>query len=273
MLSSSSSITCLPVWLTYVIFVSACVHRLLTLMLYVYRERQLYIECNYLLLTCMKEVPNFTEERDKFPGDSLKSPQKMNLHENTVFTCMYVVYHVHSYTHCLFQMLVDTLLLCFCEDVKVNDGSEEKPYFMSKNLMVSKSNVVMMWCRHKHLSPSLALIVGWVLGVISDRLISTSVCIVCRVRYFTMDIIGIRENHSKWIWRSPSHDKTCYLSSLMAISNYCQYFRMLYLYLRWPHTFMLFAADYTRFFWCYLNLKYWARFLSYHKIVSHGYQP
>lgn len=35
-----------------------------------------------------------------------------------------------------FQMLVDTLLLCFCEDVKINDGTEEKPYFMSKNLMV-----------------------------------------------------------------------------------------------------------------------------------------
>ena len=33
-------------------------------------------------------------------------------------------------------MLVDTLLLCFCEDVKIDDGTEEKPYYMSKNLMV-----------------------------------------------------------------------------------------------------------------------------------------
>ena len=36
----------------------------------------------------------------------------------------------------VFQMLVDTLLLCFCEDVKIDDGTEEKPYYMSKNLMV-----------------------------------------------------------------------------------------------------------------------------------------
>ena len=38
----------------------------------------------------------------------------------------------------VFQMLVDTLLLCFCEDVKINDGTEEKPYYMSKNLMVRR---------------------------------------------------------------------------------------------------------------------------------------
>lgn len=29
---------------------------------------------------------------------------------------------------------VDTLFLCFLEDVQRNDGSDEKPYFMSPNL-------------------------------------------------------------------------------------------------------------------------------------------
>ena len=46
-------------------------------------------------------------------------------------------------------MLVDTLLLCFCEDVKINDGTEEKPYFMSKHLMVLslyKYSVITVLC-------------------------------------------------------------------------------------------------------------------------------
>jgi solute carrier family 44 protein 1 (choline transporter-like protein) len=35
------------------------------------------------------------------------------------------------------QITIDTLFLCFCEDCERNDGVT-KPYFMSKNLMVSK---------------------------------------------------------------------------------------------------------------------------------------
>ena len=34
-------------------------------------------------------------------------------------------------------MVVDTLLLCFCEDCQMNDGSPGKEYFMSPSLMVS----------------------------------------------------------------------------------------------------------------------------------------
>ncbi|XP_037300766.1 choline transporter-like 2 isoform X3 [Manduca sexta] len=42
----------------------------------------------------------------------------------------------------VYAMAVDTLFLCFLEDCERNDGSAEKPYFMSKNLMkiVSKRN-------------------------------------------------------------------------------------------------------------------------------------
>lgn len=36
----------------------------------------------------------------------------------------------------VFTMAVDTLFLCFLEDSERNDGSPEKPYFMSKNLML-----------------------------------------------------------------------------------------------------------------------------------------
>ncbi len=32
----------------------------------------------------------------------------------------------------VYEMAVDTVFLCFLEDVERNDGSEERPYFMSK---------------------------------------------------------------------------------------------------------------------------------------------
>ena len=44
---------------------------------------------------------------------------------------------VHVFWFCVSQMVIDTLLLCFCEDMKLNDGSSERPYYMSDSLMVS----------------------------------------------------------------------------------------------------------------------------------------
>ena len=35
----------------------------------------------------------------------------------------------------VYTMAVDTLLLCVLEDLERNDGSKERPYFMSKGLM------------------------------------------------------------------------------------------------------------------------------------------
>ncbi|XP_071800212.1 choline transporter-like protein 1 isoform X2 [Asterias amurensis] len=40
----------------------------------------------------------------------------------------------------VYEMAVDTLLLCFCEDVRINDGSAEKPYFMDADLMEFVTN-------------------------------------------------------------------------------------------------------------------------------------
>lgn len=42
----------------------------------------------------------------------------------------------------VYTMAVDTLFLCFLEDLEMHDGSPEKPYFMSKNLMkiLNKTN-------------------------------------------------------------------------------------------------------------------------------------
>jgi hypothetical protein len=34
-------------------------------------------------------------------------------------------------------MIIDSLLVCFCEDCKANDGTEERPYYMTNSLRVS----------------------------------------------------------------------------------------------------------------------------------------
>ncbi|KAK3794487.1 hypothetical protein RRG08_003640 [Elysia crispata] len=44
--------------------------------------------------------------------------------------------------HCfisVYEMIVNALLLCFCEDRDLNDGSSERPYFGSRNLMARLS--------------------------------------------------------------------------------------------------------------------------------------
>ena len=34
-------------------------------------------------------------------------------------------------------MVIDAIMICFCDDCKTNDGSEEHPYFMSNSLKVN----------------------------------------------------------------------------------------------------------------------------------------
>ena len=33
-------------------------------------------------------------------------------------------------------MVIDAIMVCFCEDCRANDGSEERPYYMSNSLKV-----------------------------------------------------------------------------------------------------------------------------------------
>lgn len=44
----------------------------------------------------------------------------------------YVIAHIFF---SVYEMAVDTLFLCFLDDIERNDGSEQKPYFMGKELM------------------------------------------------------------------------------------------------------------------------------------------
>ena len=40
------------------------------------------------------------------------------------------------------QMIIDTMLLCFCHDCDINDGTPERPYYAGASLMVSSYRVV-----------------------------------------------------------------------------------------------------------------------------------
>ncbi|CAH0553591.1 unnamed protein product [Brassicogethes aeneus] len=52
-----------------------------------------------------------------------------------VVMIMIITYLISSIFFNVYSMAVDTLFLCFLEDCERNDGSAERPYFMSKNLM------------------------------------------------------------------------------------------------------------------------------------------
>lgn len=45
-----------------------------------------------------------------------------------IATCFFSVY----------EMAIDTLFLCFLQDSEINDGSKEKPFFMSKYINLEK---------------------------------------------------------------------------------------------------------------------------------------
>ncbi|XP_011563044.3 choline transporter-like 2 isoform X2 [Plutella xylostella] len=63
--------------------------------------------------------------------------QGQRLHYNYVPAIILAVatYLITTIFFNVYAMAVDTLFLCFLEDCERNDGSVEKPYFMSKNLM------------------------------------------------------------------------------------------------------------------------------------------
>ncbi|XP_039264968.2 choline transporter-like protein 1 [Styela clava] len=65
----------------------------------------------------------------------------MRFHPNLTYIAAPVgIVAIFAYliAHCflsIYEMAIDTLLLCFCEDCRVNDGTPGREYFMSKSLM------------------------------------------------------------------------------------------------------------------------------------------
>ncbi|XP_017039014.1 choline transporter-like 2 [Drosophila ficusphila] len=65
------------------------------------------------------------------------NPEIIQLHYNAVPTTVVVIaaFLITSVFFGVYSTAVDTLFLCFLEDCERNDGSPEKPFFMSKQLM------------------------------------------------------------------------------------------------------------------------------------------
>merc|ERR1719350_1503496 len=60
---------------------------------------------------------------------------KLNYYFVPVIVITIGAYFIASCFFSVYAMAVDTLFLCFLVDMEKNDGSREKPYFMSKKLM------------------------------------------------------------------------------------------------------------------------------------------
>ncbi|XP_024154020.1 choline transporter-like protein 4 isoform X1 [Oryzias melastigma] len=83
----------------------------------------------------------FFSGRIQAPGNSFSS-QNLNYYWMPIITVVFGSYLVAHGFFSVYSMCVDTLFLCFLEDLERNDGSVQKPYYMSKNLMkiLNKSN-------------------------------------------------------------------------------------------------------------------------------------
>ncbi|XP_033831020.1 choline transporter-like protein 4 [Periophthalmus magnuspinnatus] len=68
------------------------------------------------------------------PGSSFPS-ESLNYYWMPIITVVFGSYLIAHGFFSVYNMCVDTLFLCFLEDLERNDGSTQKPYFMSKNLM------------------------------------------------------------------------------------------------------------------------------------------
>lgn len=76
----------------------------------------------------------FFSGRISLPGSDFNT-QSLNYYWTPIITVIIGSYLIAHGFFSVYNMCVDTLFLCFLEDLERNDGSPEKPYFMSKSLM------------------------------------------------------------------------------------------------------------------------------------------
>ncbi|XP_044124467.1 choline transporter-like protein 4 [Bufo gargarizans] len=76
----------------------------------------------------------FFSGRLPIPNDAFKSPT-LNYYWIPILTVVVGSYMIAHGFFSVYNMCVDTLFLCFLEDLERNDGSSEKPYYMPKSLM------------------------------------------------------------------------------------------------------------------------------------------
>uniref|UniRef100_A0A671R806 Choline transporter-like protein n=1 Tax=Sinocyclocheilus anshuiensis TaxID=1608454 RepID=A0A671R806_9TELE len=63
----------------------------------------------------------------------------LNYYWVPILTVVFGAYLIAHGFFSVYAMCVDTLFLCFCEDLERNDGSSEKPFFMSPELKLSST--------------------------------------------------------------------------------------------------------------------------------------
>ncbi|KAJ8040264.1 Choline transporter-like protein 1 [Holothuria leucospilota] len=61
--------------------------------------------------------------------------EELHYYAIPVFLACIFAFMVASSYFSVYEMAVDTLLLCFCEDIRTNDGTADKPYFMETGLL------------------------------------------------------------------------------------------------------------------------------------------
>uniref|UniRef100_A0A8C6SVR2 Choline transporter-like protein n=1 Tax=Neogobius melanostomus TaxID=47308 RepID=A0A8C6SVR2_9GOBI len=76
----------------------------------------------------------FFSGRIPSPNSTFRS-ETLNYYWMPIITVMFGSYLIAHGFFSVYNMCVDTLFLCFLEDLERNDGSAQKPYFMSKKLM------------------------------------------------------------------------------------------------------------------------------------------
>ncbi|XP_066523036.1 choline transporter-like protein 4 [Hoplias malabaricus] len=76
----------------------------------------------------------FFSGKIQIPGNTFKA-SALNYYWMPIITVVVGSYLIAHGFFSVYNMCVDTLFLCFLEDLERNDGSAEKPYYMSKNLM------------------------------------------------------------------------------------------------------------------------------------------
>ncbi|KAM6182044.1 choline transporter-like protein 4 [Erethizon dorsatum] len=76
----------------------------------------------------------FFSGRIKGLGKDFENPN-LNYYWLPIMTSIAGAYVIASGFFSVFGMCVDTLFLCFLEDLERNDGSPDRPYYMSKNLL------------------------------------------------------------------------------------------------------------------------------------------
>ncbi|XP_067829949.1 choline transporter-like protein 4 isoform X2 [Heptranchias perlo] len=83
----------------------------------------------------------FFTGRIKIPDPTFQAPV-LNYYWIPILTLVVGSYMIAHGFFSVYNMCVDTLFLCFLEDLEKNDGSRDKPYYMSKSLMkiLNKNN-------------------------------------------------------------------------------------------------------------------------------------